>query len=199
MISVGVLALQGSVSEHLRSLSKIEDVIPCEVKNMDDLEKVSGLVLPGGESTTMGKLLVDFGLAGPMVERIKDGMPVWGTCAGMILIAEKIVDENYTHLGVMNIAVRRNAYGGQLDSFSTSACIPGVSSEEIPLVFIRAPWVESMANGVEALATLNDRVIAVKQDNMLATSFHPELTENLSFHRYFVGMIERFCKSGIIY
>ncbi len=189
MVNIGVLALQGSFHEHLHILSLLEGVNPCEVKTVGDLEKISGLILPGGESTTIGKLLKDFELAGPIVERAQIGMPLWGTCAGMILLAKEIVDEDYYHLGIMDIVVKRNAYGGQLDSFSSTIIIPQVSDKEIPLVFIRAPWVERVGVNVQVLATLNNRIIAVRQQNMLATSFHPELTQDLSFHRYFVKMV----------
>jgi 5'-phosphate synthase pdxT subunit len=196
VVKIGVLALQGSVAEHLRSLARIEHVKPCEVKNRDDLQAVSGLILPGGESTTIGKLLKDFGLAEPLVERIKEGMPVWGTCAGMILLAKEIVDEEDYHLGVMDISVRRNAYGSQLDSFYTKQYIHGLSEEEIPLVFIRAPWVEKSGDKVEIIAEADNRVIAVRQGNMLATSFHPELTDHIEFHKYFSKMVEEYLKHG---
>lgn len=190
MTDIGVLALQGSVAEHFRSLSGIEGINPCEVKSASDLEKVSGLILPGGESTTMGKLLKDFSLVEPIIKRAKEGMPVWGTCAGMILLAREIVGEDYVHLGLMDISVRRNAYGGQLDSFNLSMSIPQVDNEDIPLVFIRAPWVESAGKEATVLARVEGRIVAVRQGNMLATSFHPELTNNLAFHRYFANMVK---------
>ncbi|MCX7923592.1 MAG: pyridoxal 5'-phosphate synthase glutaminase subunit PdxT [Clostridia bacterium] len=190
MVNVGVLALQGSVIEHVKILSGIEGVIPCEVRTVEELDKVSGLILPGGESTTIGKLLKDFEMAEPIKHRVKAGMPVWGTCAGMILMAKKIVDEDNTHLELMDITVRRNAYGSQLDSFSVSSNIPSVSDDSIPMVFIRAPWVECIGSDVEVLAELDGRIVAVKESNMLATSFHPELSANNAFHKYFVKMIE---------
>jgi 5'-phosphate synthase pdxT subunit len=189
VVNIGVLALQGSFREHLHILSLLERVNPCEVKTVGDLEKISGLILPGGESTTIGKLLKDFDLTEPIIQRITTGMPVWGTCAGMILLAKEIVDEDYCHLELMDIAVRRNAYGSQLESFNTAMNIPQVSDKKIPLVFIRAPWVERVGANVQVMATLNNRIIAVQQQNMLATSFHPELTQDLSFHSYFVKMV----------
>lgn len=189
MPHVGILALQGSVSEHFNALSEIPGVTPCEVKTEADLDKVSGLILPGGESTAIGKLLKDFHLIVPVVEKIKAGMPVWGTCAGMILLAKKIVDEENVHLGLMDITVRRNAYGGQLDSFIAKGRMPDVAEHEIPLVFIRAPWIEKAASTVSVLAEINGRIVAARQDNMLVTSFHPELTKDLSFHKYFVKQI----------
>ena len=191
MLTIGILAFQGSVEEHVNSFLKIEGVSPCKVKEVDDLKKINGLVLPGGESTTIGKLLRDFGLLQPIIERINEGMPVWGTCAGMILMAKNIVGEKQAHLGVMDISVRRNAYGGQLESFGAKLCIPGISGSEIPLVFIRAPWVESVGENVRVLASLNGKIIAVQQNHMLATSFHPELTEDVSFHRYFAELVKK--------
>ncbi|MCR4434849.1 MAG: pyridoxal 5'-phosphate synthase glutaminase subunit PdxT [Clostridiales bacterium] len=196
MINIGVLALQGSIAEHVHSLSMIEGITPCEVKSASDLEKISGLILPGGESTTIGKLIKDFALTAPIIKRAKEGMPIWGTCAGMILMAKEIVNEGYVHLGIMDIAVRRNAYGSQLDSFNSTASIPIIAHEDIPLVFIRAPWVETAGEQVRILARVNHRIAAVQQDNMLATSFHPELTTNLAFHKYFTGMVKKYLICG---
>lgn len=142
MANIGVLALQGSVAEHMKMLSRLEGVNACEVKTREQLNQISGLILPGGESTTIGKLLREYRLIEPLVEKAKKGLPVWGTCAGMILMAKEIVNEDNVHLGIMDIAVRRNAYGSQLDSFNTNVSIPLVAEHEVPLVFIRAPWVE---------------------------------------------------------
>jgi len=193
VVDIGVLALQGSIIEHLRMLSKIEGINPCEVKSVSDLDKVSGLILPGGESTTIGKLLRDFELAEPIIKRAHEGMPVWGTCAGMILMAKEIVNGDYTHLGLMDISVKRNAYGSQLDSFRSTISIPQVSNEDIPLIFIRAPWVERAGENVNVLATLDNRIIAVQQNNLLATSFHPELTTTQAFHQYFAKLVAKSC------
>ena len=178
MLKIGVLALQGSVAEHIKMLSKIDGVYPCEVRTAEEINMVSGLILPGGESTTMGKLLRDFQLVEPIAKRSKAGMPIWGTCAGMILLAKKIVDEEQIHLGLMDMSVRRNAYGGQLDSFNSEVKIEGVSPRCIPLVFIRAPWVVEVGKEVLILSELEGRVIAVLEGNLLATAFHPELTDN---------------------
>jgi len=182
--------LQGSVIEHMQMLSQIDNVTAVEVKDIESLNSIDGLILPGGESTTIGKLLKDFNLFDPLLERINNKMPVWGTCAGMILLARKISNEDYNHLGVMDMSVTRNAYGAQLDSFTTYASIPEVSDDKIPLVFIRAPWVDNVGDKAQIIATVDDRIAAVRQDNMLATSFHPELTTDLSFHKYFVGFCE---------
>ncbi|MCR4441519.1 MAG: pyridoxal 5'-phosphate synthase glutaminase subunit PdxT [Peptococcaceae bacterium] len=192
VINIGVLAMQGSVNEHLRMLSRIRGINPCEVRLESDLEMVSGLILPGGESTTIGRLLKDSGLDEKIIKRAHEGMPLWGTCAGMILLAKEIVNENYFHLGLMDIVVRRNAYGGQLNSFISKMKVPQVSNDVIPLVFIRAPWVERVGGNVKVLAKFNGRIIAVQQNNLLATSFHPELTGDLSFHQYFVKIVERY-------
>jgi 5'-phosphate synthase pdxT subunit len=189
LVNVGVLALQGSVVEHMRKLSDIEGVNASEVRTQEQLGKVSGLILPGGESTTIGKLLKEYGLVEPLIELAGKGMPVWGTCAGMILMAREIVNENYVHLGIMDMAVRRNAYGGQLDSFSTTLSIPQVSEHDIPLVFIRAPWVEKVWGEAEVIAKVGKNTVAVRQGNMLATAFHPELTKDSAFHRYFSNLV----------
>ena len=188
-MNIGVLALQGSVEEHMKRLSQIKDVNACEIKTREQLNNISGLIIPGGESTTIGKLLNEYLLIGPLVEKVKNGLPVWGTCAGMILMAKEITNEKYVHLGIMDIAVRRNAYGSQLDSFSTKCIVPAVSTQEVPLVFIRAPWVERVWGDAEPLVTIGEKIVAVRQVNMIATSFHPELTKDLSFHRYFVNIV----------
>lgn len=189
MTNIGVLALQGSVAEHMKMLSMIEGITPCEIRGPQEMDAISGIILPGGESTTIGKLLKEFDLLDIIIEKVKNGMPVWGTCAGMILLAKEIVGEDYVHLGLMDISAKRNAYGSQLDSFRINCKIPDVSDIEIPLVFIRAPLVENFSGNVKVLARINGKVVAVRQDNMLATSFHPELTDDLSFHRYFIKMV----------
>jgi 5'-phosphate synthase pdxT subunit len=188
MLRIGILALQGSVEEHGSMLKKIDGVVPCEVKSPEELEGISGIILPGGESTAIGKLMKDFGLAGRLCEKITAGLPVWGTCAGMILLAKEIAGEKTVHLGLMDITVRRNAYGSQLDSFIANMAIPCISGMDIPMVFIRAPWVEKVRGNAKILAEVNGKAVAVQQGNMLATSFHPELTKDLSFHKYFLKM-----------
>ncbi|MDQ2086913.1 pyridoxal 5'-phosphate synthase glutaminase subunit PdxT [Herbivorax sp. ANBcel31] len=191
-MKVGILSFQGSVKEHVNSIKRLGDVKPVEVRTVDELNSVDGLILPGGESTTLGNLLNVFNMTAPVREKIKSGMPVWGTCAGMILLAKEILEEENTHLSVMDIKVRRNAYGSQLDSFLTKGHISKVSKNELPLVFIRAPWIEEVLAGVDVLYQLDNKIVAAKQNNMLVTSFHPELTENLEFHRFFVDMIKEF-------
>lgn len=184
-LTIGVLSYQGSVEEHLTCLEQLEGVQAVPVKTLSALEQVDSLILPGGESTTISKLLDIFGLAVPLRERIVAGMPVWGTCAGMILLAKEIVGEP-AHLGVMDITVRRNAYGSQLDSFSQPAVIPEISEQPIPLTFIRAPWIEQAKEPeVQILCRLNGHIVAAKQKNMLVTSYHPEVTDDLHSHEYF--------------
>ncbi|EMS73205.1 pyridoxal 5'-phosphate synthase glutaminase subunit PdxT [Ruminiclostridium cellobioparum] len=190
MKKIGVLGLQGAVQEHLDMLGRVENVEPVLVKYKSDIEYIDGLIIPGGESTAIGRLLADFELTGPLKVRIESRMPVWGTCAGMIILAKNIANDERRYLEAMDIEVMRNAYGRQLDSFTTSVDLPGLSAGKIPLVFIRAPYVVSVAPQVEILLKLDEHIVACRQGHMLATSFHPELTADLSFHRYFAGMIK---------
>ncbi|NLY42587.1 MAG: pyridoxal 5'-phosphate synthase glutaminase subunit PdxT [Clostridiaceae bacterium] len=185
-MNIGVLGLQGAVVEHMEKLQQINGVSPIKIKTKQEIESVHALIIPGGESTAIGKLMEDFNLMYIIADRIKKGMPVWGTCAGMILMAKKISNYHRTFLNVMDIKVKRNAYGSQLDSFRTTLRIPEVSDSEIPLVFIRAPYVEEVWNDVKILARVDDKIVACRQAHMLATSFHPELTDDMSFHKYFV-------------
>ncbi|MVB10492.1 Pyridoxal 5'-phosphate synthase subunit PdxT [Caprobacter fermentans] len=189
-LQVGVLSLQGSVEEHRSMLGKIKNVKPIEVKSLTALESVNGIILPGGESTTISKLLIEFGLFEPLKQRIKQGLPVWGTCAGMILLAKDVIGEN-PHLGLMDITVRRNAYGRQINSFTVSENIPALSEQRIELPFIRAPWIENVGKDVEVLCSLNKHIVAAKERNMLVTSFHPELTDCLAVHQYFIEKMIR--------
>lgn len=175
--------------EHLNMLGKINGVNGIPVKSRSDLENIDGLILPGGESTTQGKLLRDFELLEPIQGLICQGLPVWGTCAGMILLAKEIAGGEPPHLAVMDITVRRNAYGGQLDSFTDSAVIPAITSEPISLVFIRAPWIEKVGINVQHLAVQSGKTIAAREGKMIVTSFHPELTNDLRFHQYFTNLI----------
>ena len=187
-MKIGVLALQGGFQEHIHHINELgyDGVL---VKTVEDLKNIKALIIPGGESTTMGKLIKVTGLLSPLKEMIKNGLPVWGTCAGMILLAKNIDGETVTHLGVMDISVTRNAYGTQLDSFSTQIKLDEVDSNPLDLVFIRAPYVSEINNSVNVLAKVNNNIVAVRENNMLATSFHPELTSNTSFHKYFLKTI----------
>lgn len=187
-ITIGVLSYQGSVIEHMKALERLDGVRAVEVNKPNMLSEIDGLILPGGESTTISKLMNIFGMTEPIKKRIQDGMPVWGTCAGLILLAKSILGEA-PHLGVMDITVKRNAYGAQIDSFKTTAVIPEVSSKAVELVFIRAPRIEAVENDASVLCTVDNHIVAARQNNMLATSFHPELTEDSSFHNYFANMV----------
>jgi 5'-phosphate synthase pdxT subunit len=182
---VGVLSLQGGVIEHLNQIKSLGH-IGVEVKKEKDLNDIDAIILPGGESTTMGKLLNVTNLMEPLKEKIKNGLPTWGTCAGMILLANEIEGEERKHLGLMDINIRRNAFGTQIDSFKTQKVIDEVSHEKIELVFIRAPYITELKENVKILCKVNNKIVAAKQDNIIVTSFHPELTNDLSFLRYFL-------------
>lgn len=188
-MKIGVLAVQGAVSEHIEKLNEIDNVEGIIVKYAHELDQLDGLIIPGGESTAIGRILRDFSLIEPIKKRYYDGMAIWGTCAGMILLAKQISDDDTVHLELMDICVKRNAYGRQLDSFITTKLINEVSDKPIPLVFIRAPYVEKVYGDAQVLLRVDDKIVAVKQDKLLATSFHPELTEDTSFHKYFVDHI----------
>jgi len=193
MLNVGVLALQGSVIEHMKCVAEIDGVHAVEVRKVEQLADIDGLIIPGGESTTIGKLLREYNMMQALRSRIEAGMQVWGTCAGMILLAGEIVDQEDSYLGVLDISVRRNAYGSQLDSFQTTAVIPKIAAHPLPLTFIRAPYIERCGSRVEVLLVLDGHIVAVEQENILAASFHPELTDDLSFHQYFVNKIRANC------
>ncbi len=189
-MKIGVLALQGDFAEHVRILEKI-GAAAVEVRLPQDLAGIDGLIIPGGESTTIGKLAVRFGLMAP-IRRLASEKPVWGTCAGAIFLAK---DPRYSQpmLGLMDICVRRNAFGRQAESFETDLEVPEIvtaeNSQKIHAVFIRAPLIESVAADVTVLARLSDgRIVAARQRNLLATSFHPELTGDDRFHRYFLTL-----------
>ena len=190
MKKIGVLAVQGAVREHVEMLNQVADVQGVGVKYIHELDEIDGLIIPGGESTAIGRLLRDFGLLEPLRAKIQAGLPVWGTCAGMILLAKKLVNDDNVHLGVMDIEVSRNGYGRQLGSFETTVLIPEVADEEIRLTFIRAPYVNAVGDQVEILLEIDGRIVACRQGNMLATAFHPEITNDLAFHKYFVKMVK---------
>jgi len=198
MRRIGVLALQGSFIEHIALLERL-GVEPPAVKLPKDLVGLDGLIIPGGESTTIGKLAATYELIDELKRLAEDGLPIWGTCAGMILLAQEIEGANQPHLGLMDIVVERNAFGRQVESFEADLLIPAldlVSSEEekgkrFHAIFIRAPSIKRVGEGVEVLASLDEGIIvAARQRNLLATAFHPELTEDTRFHRYFLKMIE---------
>jgi 5'-phosphate synthase pdxT subunit len=189
-----VLALQGDVREHVRALTEV-GAEPVAVRRPDELEHIDGLILPGGESTTIGKLLELFELLEPLRAAVKTGLPVYGSCAGMILLADEVLDgrPDQPTVGGLDIAVRRNAFGRQVDSFETDLPLSGVG--DVHAVFIRAPWVERTGPGVDVLATVaagaaEGKVVAVRSGPLLATSFHPELTGDSRVHGLFVQMVK---------
>ena len=195
-MKIGVLALQGDFIEHVQILRSLgADAV--EIRKPEQLEDLDGLVIPGGESTTFGKLAAEFGLIEPIREMCEAGTPVWGTCAGMIFLA-KDVGRPQPVLGVMDVTVKRNAFGRQTESFEQELDVPELakvnngSEPDRPFhaIFIRAPWIESVGRGVKVLATLEDgTIVAARQGNLLATSFHPELTKDTRFHRYFLERV----------
>jgi pyridoxal 5'-phosphate synthase pdxT subunit len=196
--TVGVLALQGNVSEHLDALRACgAEAVP--VRRPSELDTVGGLVLPGGESTTLSKLLVAFDLYEPLVKRLADGMPAFGSCAGMILLARELVDgrPDQQQLGALDVVVRRNAFGRQVQSFETDLSVTGVAGSPVHAVFIRAPWVESTGPGVEVLARVpstvrgpsSGKVVAVRQGPVMATAFHPEQTGDARLHDLFLRRV----------
>jgi 5'-phosphate synthase pdxT subunit len=191
---IGVLALQGDVREHTRALTEV-GAEPVAVRRPEELAGIDGLILPGGESTTIGKLLELFELLEPLRAAVKTGLPVYGSCAGMILLADEVLDgrADQPTVGGLDIAVRRNAFGRQVDSFETDLPLAGVG--EVHAVFIRAPWVERTGADVEVLATVDagaaaGKVVAVRRGPLLATSFHPELTGDSRVHGLFVRMVK---------
>ncbi|WP_460278218.1 pyridoxal 5'-phosphate synthase glutaminase subunit PdxT [Clostridium sp. CTA-5] len=189
-MKIAVLALQGGVEEHINHLKSLgcETV---EVRKVEELNDLDGLILPGGESTTIGKLLKKTGIFDKLKEKILDGFPVWGTCAGMILLAKNIENDETRYLQTMDISVKRNAYGTQIDSFVIEQKVVDVCQEPIPLVFIRAPYITGVECNVKIICKVDDNIVAARQDNMLVTSFHPELTNNLEMHKYFINMCSK--------
>lgn len=188
MVKIGVLGLQGAVREHVKSVeaSSAEAVV---VKRIEQLEEIDGLILPGGESTTMRRLIDKYAFMEPLRTFAKSGKPMFGTCAGMILLAKTLIGYEEAHIGAMDITVERNAFGRQKDSFEAALSIKGVG-EDFVGVFIRAPYVVNVADDVEVLSTHGDRMVAVKQNQFLAASFHPELTDDHRVTAYFVEMVK---------
>lgn len=193
---VGVLALQGDVREHLRALNACgADVRP--VRRPADLDGLDGIVLPGGESTTIDKLSRIFELREPLITALQGGLPAYGSCAGMILLAKNVLDgtKDQQTFGALDITVRRNAFGRQVESFETDVDLDGIGGGPVHAVFIRAPWVESIDDGVEILGDVvppgldESKIIAVRHESVLATSFHPEVTDDLRIHRYFIELV----------
>ena len=196
MVTIGVLALQGDVAEHARALENSGARVSL-VRRQDALARVDGLVIPGGESTTMSKLLVSFDLFDALGERIAAGMPVYGTCAGMIMLASTVLDgrDDQRCFGALDMVVRRNAFGRQIDSYEEDLDVEGIEEGPFHAVFIRAPWVESVGGGVEVIARAGNRsdgpIVAVRRGAVMATSFHPEVGGDDRMHGLFVDMVAR--------
>ncbi|MEY3685239.1 MAG: hypothetical protein RJB00_189 [Actinomycetota bacterium] len=198
-MKIGVLALQGDVAEHIASLGDC-GVIASGVRSKQEIQSIDALVIPGGESTTIAKLAKAFGVFDLIKSRIESGMPTYGSCAGMILIADQILDGGVDQegFGGIDAQVRRNAFGRQVDSFETDLSFAGISGAAFRAVFIRAPWVESVGTQVEVLASFNGHPVAIRQGHLLATSFHPELTGDNRIHRFFVDQLcKESSKAGI--
>lgn len=188
-MTVAVLALQGAFIEHEQVLDRLH-VAHFEIRQLSDLDRpFDALILPGGESTVIGKLLHETGLYEPLKEKILEGLPVFGTCAGLILLARE-VEAGVPQLATMNISVKRNAYGRQLGSFHTEADFKGLGS--IPMTFIRAPYINEVSGKAKILASVNDHIVAAREENQLVTAFHPELSKDLSVHQYFLNMIREY-------
>jgi len=189
-MKIGVLALQGAFREHIKSLKKCE-VEGIEIRKPEQLDDIQGLIIPGGESTTIGLLMDKFNLTAKILDRAQQGMPIFGTCAGMIMLAKEIVNSEQFSLGLMDITVRRNAFGRQQESFEKPLDIPTLGKEPFNAVFIRAPYIEKVAPNVGILCQIDDeKIVFVRQGNYLAASFHPELTPDLRVHRYFIKMVK---------
>jgi len=194
---VGVLALQGDVREHLATLPEL-GAEAVTVRRPEELAAVDALVVPGGESTTMAKLAARSGLLGPLRDAVAGGLPVYGSCAGMIMLADRLLDApaDQVTVGGLDVTVRRNAFGRQVDSFESQVEIDGVAGGPVHAVFIRAPWVEQAGEGVQVLGRVvggpaDGRIVAVRQGNLVATSFHPELTGDRRVHALFVDIVRR--------
>ena len=189
-MEVGVLAVQGDFAEHIAALSKL-GVKAREVRLPEHLDSLGGLIIPGGESTTLSRLMTLYNLRDPLQQMAADGRAVWGTCAGMIMLAREITENDPVPLGIMDIGVQRNAFGRQVDSFEQRLDIKALGEDSFHAIFIRAPVIIRVGNNVQVLSALDDgRPVAVQQDNLMATSFHPELTNDYRFHSYFLKLAQ---------
>lgn len=192
-MKIGVLALQGAVAEHIRS-TELAGAEGVTVKKVEQLHELDGLIIPGGESTTIGKLMRKYGFMEAIRQFSEAGKPIFGTCAGLIVMAKQISGQDDAHLGLMNMTVSRNAFGRQRESFETDLEVVGID-EPVRAVFIRAPLIESVGEGVEVLSTYQDEIVTAREGHLLASSFHPELTDDYRLHKYFVDMVESSLKS----
>lgn len=195
--TIGILALQGDFEAHAKHLEQRLGVRAPIVRTAEEVAAVDGLILPGGESTTIGKLMERFGVGEAILRRAAEGMPIYGTCAGLILLAREIEGSDQYRLGLLDVTVARNAFGRQIDSFEADIRMPAVGEEPVRGVFIRAPYVVRTGPGVEALAEYDGKIVAVRQGRVLGTAFHPELTEDARVHSMFLAQIHRFlCDKG---
>ena len=184
---IGVLALQGDFYEHISILEKLDNKASL-IKKPEELQSLDGLIIPGGESTTICKLIRNYGFEEKIKQSVSKGMGLWGTCAGMITIAKKLKDDYPKPIGIMDITVERNFYGRQIDSFEEKVVIKGIDDKKFNAIFIRAPIIREVGKNVEVLSILNNEIIAARQDKIFVTSFHPELTEDSRVHKYFLSM-----------
>lgn len=185
-MKIGVLAVQGAFIEHEHTLQKL-NVDFVEIRKKEHLKGIDGIILPGGESTVQGQFLKRLSILKPLTEMIQNGLPVLATCAGLILLADKIEHDSATHIGTLPVTVKRNAYGRQLSSFVASSDLDGIGT--CPMVFIRAPYISAVSDGVKVLATYDDHIVAVQYQNQIGLSFHPELTDDVRIHEYFINLI----------
>ena len=190
-VIIGVLALQGDFEAHEKMIRSLPDTETAFIRSASELDAVQGLVIPGGESTTIGKLMIKHDLFEPIRERVMHGMPLYGTCAGLILMAEEIEGSQQPRLGLLSVTVARNAFGRQVDSFEANIECPAIGDEPVRGVFIRAPYVTRVGNNAEALAYYENKVVAVRQKHLLGTAFHPELTGDDRIHALFRDMVAR--------
>lgn len=188
-MKIGVLALQGAFREHRVMLEDL-GVEVIEIRKREQLDEIEGLVIPGGESTTIGKLLNDFQIMHPLQEKIRQGFSVYGTCAGMILLCDEILDSNQPRIGGIDAKVRRNGYGRQVDSFEADFMVKGMGDAPFHAVFIRAPYIENVGVEVDVMAVVEEHIVVARQGNLLVSAFHPELTTDTRLHRYFLEMVQ---------
>lgn len=190
-MKIGVLALQGAFREHRTMLENL-GVEVLEIRKKEQLDEIDGLIIPGGESTTIGKLLNDFHIMEPLQKKVEEGFPIYGTCAGMILLCDEILDSNQPHIGGINAKVRRNGYGRQVDSFESDFRVKDMGDAPFHAVFIRAPYIESVGSEVDVMAVVENHIVVARQGNLLVSAFHPELTTDTRIHKYFLNIVGNF-------
>lgn len=190
MVKIGVLALQGAVSEHIEILKNC-GVKAVQVKKADKIDDLDGLIIPGGESTTISRLMSEYGFFAKIRKFATMGKPIYGTCAGLILMSKKVIDGNIETISVMDMEVRRNAFGRQIDSMEVDIKIPKISDKEFPAIFIRAPIIENIGKQIEILAEVDNYIVMAQQKNLLVSAFHPELSNDNRIHQYFLNLLDK--------